>query len=1142
MKSVRVVAISLVFLMLFSVLGTFSNEVVPINEETIELEEEKVLMEATSPGHPVFAEYMGAYWCGPCVTASNNLDALYGTNGGGGSTSEDFTFISFWESSSTGWPSDGPINRRSHIQNAPGYTGGIPVVVFGDADQGTYYTVGGQSYDSFYQNGGDTQSGTDYSLAIVQSENGNNMDIEITATYTGAGSKTVSLYAAVTEEVSPESYSAGSQYHPHHVWKKWLLNGASTGFESITLSSGNSVSKSWSVPISTVRAGGGNTAADNFLTVAALLDGDHTTHRNLVSAADSNMAPLIDVGVSNLVVTNPGVDSGYVNGDILNLQATVSNNGIDAYTDGGDVRFYHKTGNTKSYVGSTQSLSNFASTGATQTFSGQIDTSSIPESNYQTTFGVELSNLVMDSKGSNNDETNVIPHDLIPVSRKSQVIGDNQIERGQNFRVEAKATYNDGVDTDITSYTFDVEYSPAGMDQWSDVIVESILDSNGEEEVYNLGTANEHKEYLLKPTMLMSAGDYDLRIRAIDARGQISDWQVSEGGFALKNAMPTISSDPVPTVKVQTQQKVSVSANIMDAESPGDISGLTVTSTSPNFIAWHPVTEEIEVYFENIRYVQGNPTPSGIEVAVSDGTDTSYGTLLFNVIENGQPRWAGVEKQYVNEDSVGSIDLLAYLTDTDSSGNIASAEDLVLAVIDNTNPEIIDVELREFTLNFETADPDVNGETTITVRASDGEQYSDQIITIAINPVNDAPRLDLTAYEGLRLKVGEQKVIFLNEILTDVDGDTNQVIISASNPVPGAARVNFLDNTLTMFWEDAGLQTVTIQVEDRYDSNIYTLVIDVYDSTPLLVGQGPDADVTVSVSNVYVDEIASVTMFLNKADVTITSLETTWQLCNELTGVCTINNPIQHDITMKSVGWTFDPFTGQIDDIGLRMKDQIKLSKVVAISSDGSKFEFKDPIYWTANEAAPVPDSTWDEQLVIDYLVDLEIEIEEKELQISELEEGSDQHTAAMNELVMLNEERESACQFTKCIDESQSSNTPANDGESGTLNLTVILSVLAVVIIGLLVGLLFMRSGNNNEQGSNDMMVDWANALPATDVVANSMYGGAQDIFQQPVATPVAQPAPVAPPAAALPLPPGGLPAGWTMEQWAYYGHQYQQ
>jgi hypothetical protein len=75
---------------------------------------------------------------------------------------------------------------------------------------------------------------------------------------------------------------------------------------------------------------------------------------------------------------------------------------------------------------------------------------------------------------------------------------------------------------------------------------------------------------------------------------------------------------------------------------------------------------------------------------------------------------------------------------------------------------------------------------------------------------------------------------------------------------------------------------------------------------------------------------------------------------------------------------------------------------------------------------------------------------------------------------------------------------------------------------------------------------------LPVHDAVANSMYGGAQEIFQQPVAQavapvayqqPVAQPvAPIpAPPAVAgPPLPPGGLPAGWSMEQWAYYGQQY--
>ena len=109
-------------------------------------------------------------------------------------------------------------------------------------------------------------------------------------------------------------------------------------------------------------------------------------------------------------------------------------------------------------------------------------------------------------------------------------------------------------------------------------------------------------------------------------------------------------------------------------------------------------------------------------------------------------------------------------------------------------------------MNYATSDEDINGETTITIRASDGEQYSDQIITIAITPVNDAPRLDLSEFENMRLKVNTQKVIFLNEILTDVDGNVNEVTVTASNSVPGAARVSFLDNTLTLMWETAGLQ------------------------------------------------------------------------------------------------------------------------------------------------------------------------------------------------------------------------------------------------------------------------------------------------------------------------------------------------
>ena len=456
----------------------------------------------------------------------------------------------------------------------------------------------------------------------------------------------------------------------------------------------------------------------------------------------------------------------------------------------------------------------------------------------------------------------------------------------------------------------------------------------------------------------------------------------------------------------------------------------------------------------------------------------------------------------------------------------------MLAIVDNTNPDLLDITLNGFTLNYATSDDDINGETTITIRASDGEQYSDQLITIAITPVNDAPRLDLSEFENLRLKVGTQKVIFLNEILTDVDGNVNEVTVTASNPTPGAARVNFLDNTLTLIWDTAGLQTVTIQTEDRYDSNIYTLVVDVYDSMPLLVGQGPDADVRVEVNNVYIGEVPESTMFLNKNDVTITSLTSTWQICN--TEVCMINEVHEHDITMKSVGWTFDPSNGQLDAMGSQW--YVKLVKITAVAANGDKFEYKEPVLqWTAVEAAPGPETMTEEE-VKQLVSELTDSIAAKKSEIDGMEEGTTEYNNAVAELDEMEADLAEACEYTTCV-EQNAGNSDGAVSESG-LDLTVVLIVVGVIIAALLAGLMFMRGGNGGN--SQEKMVDWANELPANDAVANSMYGGAQETFQQPVAAPA--PAVAQVPPGAPPLPPGGLPAGWTMEQWAYYGHQYQQ
>ena len=65
---------------------------------------------------------------------------------------------------------------------------------------------------------------------------------------------------------------------------------------------------------------------------------------------------------------------------------------------------------------------------------------------------------------------------------------------------------------------------------------------------------------------------------------------------------------------------------------------------------------------------------------------------------------------------------------------------------------------------------------------------------------------------------------------------------------------------------------------------------------------------------------------------------------------------------------------------------------------------------------------------------------------------------------------------------------------------------------------------------------------LPSADGIANSMYGGTEEMFQKPP-----PPSRIPDTATTLPMvnsgppvPEEGLPEGWTMEQWQYYGQEW--
>ena len=1132
--SARLLALTIAALFIGSTMTAFVGPIELENRENALDDEIVVSRAATSPGHSVFAEYYGADWCPPCQNGGSPSMHALKTN-----FPDDYVYISYFEANGQG-VSD-PLNRLSHVRDG---TGSIPAAVFGDARAGSSYhklgaNTGTTAYDTEFSNGGDMQSTNDFKLSIAQSQNGANMDITYTLEYLGsASSKTVYLLAVVVEETSPDTYNDGST-HPHNVIRSWMLNSAGNGFESFTLTPNTPLTKTWTKPVSTVRGNGATSAADNFMSVGALMGGPHTSYNDVYVATDSNMGPKMDIGITNFALTNPSSTVGYMLGDSLTLDATVKNVGDLEYTDGGNIEFYYVENNVDVIV-DTVSIGNLPIVGATSmSASTTIDTTNFDSSAYKMTFGVKLSGLVGDTKSNNNEFTLEYNQNRPPETKNPQIDGEQLIERNSHAVVLAKVGTTDFIDT-IATTTFNVEISPSGLDQWFSSVV------TGGESIVNTGSANEGREYHITPSASMLAGWYDVRTQAIDSRGQTGDWMAITGtsGFELKNGVPTVIVDPIPSVMCDTATNVSMAGHIVDPET--SLENLIITSDDASFVAWHPTTQQIEV---NFQWGELNGCPiglQGLEINMDDGGDYSdagelpHGTLKFTVTENGQPRWNGLPSQSVIEGGNGILALLPFLSDTDDTGAPTPVDTLTIELISNSNEEAIDAYLIGNTIGFDTVDADVNGQAILTIRASDGVKTSDATLTINIQPVNDAPRvIPFDDLENIVLKRNVQRVIAFSELIVDVDNPAAEAFVSVDSSEPGAARYSFLDGSLTLQFEETGMQTVTISVIDKYDTNVYVMNVEVYDSIPFLLSKTDDGSgyMFVNLEDTYIGQTPTVTMMLTSSAPTFTSITATWNICSSLTGTCDGILEYELAVSESNSGWNKELSVPSIFSQGLAREDGSQFMdyyKLSIVASDGTDdYKTMTEVKWDITESMPAVDDMEDE-MFSDYLEDLTAEKTELMAQIESAAVGVD-ITALEVKLTAIEEDLDTACEDPRatCVDASLA----GSDSTTGPkdMNMTLIGIIAGVVVLGLLLTLMITRRGQGDSESDNWNNTAWdPNMVPAQDSVANSMYGGAETLFQQPVAIPAA------PQLAAPPLPPGGLPEGWTVEQWSYYGQQY--
>ncbi|MCH1540729.1 MAG: hypothetical protein L7S56_04755 [Candidatus Poseidonia sp.] len=1164
----RILALTIVTLFVGSTMAGLMSDLNLIEPQQTLDDEPVVLGAATSPGHVVFAQYISSDNCPHCYKA------------GGGSAAhhklktdfpDEYVYVTYMSASYGDTDTTRAGNVAPYSWQWP--TGGAPDAYFGDRTdiRQSGASSNYDSYDDEFTAGGGMHSTTNnYGMTAAISTSGTTFDIDISYKYTGSGSaaSNMKLYAAIVEEeCTTYTYSSSGSALPHgyNCWMGWLTSGdtyktkssgSGTSFASVTPTA-TQQSLSWTgVPTSLIAGG-----SSNAVVVAALMSGNTVsvggTSPHVYHAIDSTMGPKMDIGISNFNAMNPLGGQSYMIGDDVTLQADVSNTGDLDYTDGGNIEFYYKNGVNVVSIDST-SIPTLNVVGQNLSASANFDTSSLPSNAWKTTFGARLVNVVGDMAASNNEVTSELDHDRPPLAKKPAPEGSNVVERGDFLTVLAKGDADDNIDT-IDTLSFEIQVSPTGLDQWDGSIV------NGGETIIYRGTPNEGRTYIVTPSIEMASGQYDLRSRTIDARGQTSSWSVASGndGFELANGIPVITAEPVPTVMCDLSTKVDMTNHINDPET--QLQDLLITSDNPNFVAWHAETQEIEVLFP---YDGGCPLgQKGIEVTVDDGGDYSdtgivpYGTLLFNVIENGQPRWQGLPTQMIDEGGSGILALSTFLSDTDDTGASVDASTLTLQIMENSNAEAITVELRGSILGFETVDDDVTGETTVTLRASDGEQYSDQTVNLMINPVNDAPRIDMASLESITLKRGTQHVVNLKSLMTDIDSPVEQGFISVVPSEPGAARYNIATGTMILLFEEVGMQTVTISATDGFDTNTYTMSVDVFDAYPFLLSTDNDGSgyMYVHLADTYIGQTPTATMMLTDAAPIFTDLKATWNLCSDLTGTC---EGLQEDdlpVSKSNVGWTeFLDIESIFEEgklareSGSREYDYYKL-EITAVDSSGNDYKtMSGGVKWVISEEMPLP-VDMDDDMLSNHVSNLQSQVEALQLQVEALEvelkaANQDESNTAVEveitdleaEIAALNLKLDVACDDPRAdcpVEEVQS-----NNAESGAaISTNMILIVLGVLIVSALLGLMFMRGRDHTADE-----IKWnADTLPVHDAVANSMYGGAGDIFQQPLVQPAPAVAPAVAPTpppvpASPPLPPGGLPAGWTMEQWQYYGQQY--
>ncbi|WP_172580604.1 tandem-95 repeat protein [Vibrio harveyi] len=373
----------------------------------------------------------------------------------------------------------------------------------------------------------------------------------------------------------------------------------------------------------------------------------------------------------------------------------------------------------------------------------------------------------------------------------------------------------------------------------------------------------------------------------------ISDGQLTDDATVAVTVNPVNDAPVAVNDTVATDEDTAVTIDVLANDSDPENDQLTITNASVPAEQGTVAIVDGKLVFTPAENFNGDAT---ISYTISDGQLTDDATVAVTVNPVNDAPVAVNDTVATDEDTAVTIDVLA---------NDSDPENDQLTITNASVPaEQGTVTIVDGKLVFTPAE-NFNGDATISYTISDGQLSDDATVAVTVNPVNDAPTIDVTAVDSVTEDAVSTDTVVATLVVADTDTPADQLTVQLENNADGyfvldGDQVKLTDKGVEAVNNDQ-LDLTTLSVTASVSDGVNPKATDTDSLDVVRVNDAPTIDVT-AVDSVTEDAVSTDTVVatLVVADTDTPADELSVQLENNADGYFVLDGD-QVKLTDKGV-------------------------------------------------------------------------------------------------------------------------------------------------------------------------------------------------------------------------------------------------